>query len=118
MAEIREDKRTDEWSEIDDSLEEDTERVKEQLRVQVSAEIDYPDGRGNVWYSDLAENYEQLIDAFGGEEEVTQYLEINPQGVKVSVEQDDVELFTVYTVEPGEDLVEEPKRNYKTADYL
>lgn len=109
---------SNEWSELDDSLEEDTERVKEQLRVQVSAEIDYPDGRNTVWYSDLEENYEQMIDAFGGEDAVDQYLEINPQGVKVSVEQDDEELFTVYTVEPGEDLVEEPKRNYETSDYV
>jgi hypothetical protein len=59
------------------------------------AEIVYPDS-SYTWEDDIAANYEQLIQSFGGEENVNQYMDIGGTETTVAVEQDKEPLFVVY----------------------
>jgi hypothetical protein len=68
------------------------------------AEVVYPD-TSYTWEDDIAENYEQLIEAFGGEDNLNQYMDIGSTDITIAVEQDEEPLFVVY----GEDeRYEEP----------
>lgn len=63
----------------------DTEWVKDQLNVMEEAEISYSDGRTSQWTDELQEKYEELVNAFGGED-VEQYVTVGKKGINVSVE--------------------------------
>lgn len=93
------------WEEARSSLTPtDTETVKDQLGVMHKAEVVYPDD-SYTWNEDIPENYEELIQAFGGEGQVNQYMDIGGTGTTIAVEQDEEPLFVVY----GEDeMYEEP----------
>lgn len=99
-----------EWEQIRDSLDEvDTDYVADQLGVMGRAEVLYPDGSNYEWRNDIAEKYEQLVNGFGGEEKVAQYLEIDAKGVAVAVEYEDEPIFAIKALEPGYSVAEGPK---------
>jgi hypothetical protein len=84
------------WDEAKSSLTpEDKETVKDQLGVMSQAEVVYRDA-SYTWEEDIAEKYEQLVKAFGGEESVNQYMEIGGTDTTIAVEQDEEPLFVVY----------------------
>lgn len=88
------------WVDIDDSLSETgTESVLEQLSAMDEAEVVYPDGTSYEWEEGLEENYMELVDGFGGEDEVSQYMEIEGTEVTVAVEHGEETVFTVYADE-------------------
>lgn len=88
------------WGDIDDSLSETgTESVLEQLSAMDEAEVVYPDGTSYGWEEDLEENYSELVNAFGGEDEVNQYMEIKGTEVTIAVEHGKETVFTVYADE-------------------
>ncbi len=117
MAEaVEQEEELDDWDEIRDSLNEvDTEYVVEQLDVMGKADLTYSDGKQSEWRQDIAEKYEKLVNGFGGEEEVSQYLEIGGKGVAVAVEYDDEPLFTVKALEPHYMNIEGPDTDLDTA---
>ncbi|MFB6175204.1 MAG: hypothetical protein ABEJ87_04475 [Candidatus Nanohalobium sp.] len=101
----------DNWSVVRESLRPtDTEQVRSQLQVMGRAEISYPDDTEMKWKTDLGDRYERLVDSFGGEENVQQYMEIDGGDLKVAVEQDQEPLFYLsaneetYLSIPGLDL--------------
>lgn len=84
------------WAEARSSLTPaDTETVKDQLGVMREAEVVYPD-TSYTWEDDIAESYEHLVKAFGGEKQVNQYMDIGGTGTTIAVEQDEEPLFVVY----------------------
>lgn len=93
------------WDEAKSSLTpEGTETVKDQLGVMSEAEVVYRDTR-YTWEEDIAEKYEQLVQAFGGEEQVNQYMKIGGTETTIAVEKNEEPLFVVY----GEDeMYEKP----------
>lgn len=104
------------WEEIRESLDEvDTEYITDQLGVMGKAELTYSDGKTSEWNEDIAEKYEQLVKGFGGEDQVSQYLEIGGKGVAVAVEYDDEPLFTVKALEPHYLQFEGPDTDLDTA---
>ncbi len=86
-----------EWLEVREQLTpSDTEMNLSQLNVMNSVEVVYDDGTRSEWSQDLQEKYENLLEAFGGEEQVNQYHDIGAFGVTIAVEQDEKPLFVVY----------------------
>lgn len=105
-----------EWREAREIMQEvDTDYVKDQLGVMTAAELVYSDGQTSEWCNDMEEKYETLVEAFGGEESVNQYLDIAPRGVSVAVEHDDEPVFAVYAQETGYESIEGPKIDFDAA---
>lgn len=103
------------WESVRDSLNEvDTDYVMDQLDVMGKAELTYSDGKTSEWNEDIAEKYQQLVKGFGGEEQVSQYLEIGGKGVAVAVEYDDEPMFKVKALEPHYMRMEGPDTDLDT----
>lgn len=116
MSEAVEEHEQQEWTEVRDSLQEtDTDSVANQLDFMRYAEVVYSDGETSDWYTDIVERYEELVEGFGGEESVDQYMEIGAKGVSIAVEHDDEHIFTVYAAESGYSSSEAPKTDIDTA---
>jgi|APHM01.1.fsa_nt_gi hypothetical protein len=65
------------------------------------AEVIYDDGRGTEWEEDIVGKYQEMLNAFGGEEDLDQYVDTGGLGVTVAVEDGDELIFVVY----GEEYV-------------
>lgn len=105
-----------EWEQIRESLDEvDTDYITGQLKVMNRAEVLYPDGTDYEWNEEITEKYERLVNGFGGEEEVEQYLQIGAKGVAVAVEYDGEPIFAVKALEPGYERSEGSKIDLSTA---
>jgi len=90
------------WREVRGSLTNaDMDMVTDQLGVMGSAQIVYSDESDSIWKEDLVGKYEQMVDAFGGEQEVEQYIDIGSKGFTVAVERDGEPVFVVYGDEEG-----------------
>lgn len=88
------------WREVRGSLTNtDTDMVADQLGVVDRAQIVYSDESDSIWTEDLVGKYEQMVDAFGGQQEVEQYIDIGSKGFTVAVERDDEPVFVVYADE-------------------
>ena len=113
---IERDQDLSEWESVRESLDEvDTDYVMDQLDVMGKAELTYSDGKTSEWNEDIAEKYRKLVKGFGGEEQVSQYLEIGGNGVAVAVEYDDEPLFTVKAIERYPLAVDGPDTDLDTA---
>lgn len=87
----------DTWDNVKEQLTPtDTEEAVNQLNVMDSAEVLYNDNTELNWDKDLKSNYRDLIQAFGGEENLNQYHDIGAFGVTLAVEQDEEPIFVVY----------------------
>lgn len=116
MSEAMEDQERKEWQQVRESLNEvDTDYVTDQLDVMKAAELIYSDGRTTEWKKDMSEKYETLVEAFGGEESVNQYLDVEAKGVSIAVEYDDEPVFVVYAQESRYENIEGPKIDFDTA---
>jgi hypothetical protein len=92
----------DDWSDVKSSLSSvGTEEVLNQLGAMNEADVVY-NGWETEWSDeDIVENYRKMLDAFGGEQNLDQYIDIGGLGVTVAVEDGDEPVFVVY----GEDEV-------------
>lgn len=116
MSEAMEDQERKEWQQVRESLNEvDTDYITDQLEVMKAAELVYSDGRTTAWRNDMSEKYETLVEAFGGEESVKQYLDVGARGVSIAVEHDDEPVFAVYAQETRYENIEGPKIDFDTA---
>lgn len=81
----------------------DTEEVINQLEAMNEADVVY-NGWETGWSDEeIVENYWKMLNAFGGEENLDQYIDIGGLGVTVAVEDGEEPVFIVY----GEDEVYE-----------
>lgn len=85
------------WEDIRGSLTSaDTGTVTDQLQAMGEAEVIYKDGTVIEWEEDIEENYLEIFEAFGGDENLDQYMDVAGAGVTVAVEEDEEPLFVVY----------------------
>ncbi len=84
-----------------------TEEVLNQLGAMNEADVVYNGWETELGDEDIVENYRKMLDAFGGEQNLDQYIDIGGLGVTVAVEDVDEPVFVVF----GEDeLYEKPGR--------
>ncbi len=95
----------EDWSDVKSSLSSvGTEEVVSQLEAMNQADVVYEDGWRTEWEDEeIVEKYREMLNAFGGDEELDQYMDIGGLGVTVAVEDGEEPLFVVY----GEDEVNE-----------
>ena len=93
------------WSDVKSSLRSvNTDEVLRQLGAMGEADVVYDDGWQTEWGDEeITDRYQEMLDAFGGEENLDQYMDIGGLGVTVAVEDGEEPVFVVY----GEDEVNE-----------
>ena len=98
------------WSDVKSSLSSfGTDEVLSQLEAMGESSIVYEDGWRNKWEDEeIVDKYQEVLNAFGGEEQLDQYMDIGGLGVTVAVEDGDEPIFVVY----GEDEINKEKGRF------
>ena len=85
-----------EWSEVRENLTPtDTETALNHLNIMNSATVLYEDSEEEI-NEGLEAKYIELLERFGGEDELTQYHDIGAFSTTLAVEKDDEPVFVFY----------------------